>query len=171
MTNPRLAKSGRWALSFADLCLLLLGFFVLLHATQEKDRGRALASIGAELGAGESAASAEAEPLRLPADSLFVAREAMLTPKGREVIAAFANEARAKGRSLQISSTGIAEQSGRFDAWDLASARLGAVARALVQADVPAEDIALLGAETQDRSGGDHMILIRMMPKPPPTDR
>lgn len=170
MTSPRLAKSGRWALSFADLCLLLLGFFVLLHATQGQDQRRALASIGAELGAGESTAG-DAEPLRLPADRLFVAREAMLTPRGREVIAAFANEARAKGHSLQISSTGIAEQSGRFDAWDLASARLGAVARALVQADVPAEDIALLGAETRDRSGGGHMILIRMMPKPPATER
>ncbi len=165
-----LAKSGRWALSFADLCLLLLGFFVLLHATQEQDRERALASIGAELGGGANAA-ADAEPLRLPADSLFVPREAMLTPKGREVIAAFANEAKARGRSLQLSSTGIAEQSGRFDAWDLASARLGAVARALVQADVPAGDIALLGAETTDIGSGGHMILIRMVPKPPPSRR
>lgn len=171
MSVARLGKSGRWALSFADLCLLLLGFFVLLHATQEQDRRRALASIGAELGGDAGAAAAGTEPLRLPADSLFVPREAMLTAKGRAVIAAFANETKAKGRLIQLSSTGIAEKSGRFDAWDLASARLGAVARALVQADVPAQDIALLGAETADRSSGGHMILVRMLPKPPPHDQ
>lgn len=166
MKPALLEKSGRWALSFADLCLLLLGFFVLLHATQEQDRKRALASIGAEFG-NSGGAAAEAEPLRLPADSLFVPREAMLTPKGREVITAFANEAKARGQSFQLSSTGMAERSGRFDAWDLASARLGAVARALVQADVPATDIALLGAETAEIGSGGHMILIRMVPKPP----
>lgn len=171
MSTARVVKSGRWALSFADLCLLLLGFFVLLHATQEQDRRRALASISAELGGDGRAATADAEPLRLPADSLFVAREAMLTPRGREVIAAIANEARATGRALQLSSTGIAEQSGRFDAWDLASARLGAVARALVQSDVPARDIAMLGAETVDRGGGGHMILIRMVAPAPAASR
>ena len=107
----------RWAVSFADLILLLLGCFVLLHA-MEAARPRA--------------ATASAPPVdrqELQAASLFEPGEARLTPVGEAKLAEAAR--RWAGRDIRILGSGAGEGSGRLDRFELAAARTAAVARAL----------------------------------------
>jgi hypothetical protein len=147
----RAQRRSRWALSFADLCLLLLGFFVLLQAHTKRDS--ALAGLNVYFRDGGT--GAPAIDANIPATTLFVPNEAMLTPVGRARLRAIAQEARGSGGALRISSQGTDPGTARFDSWDLASARLGAVARTLAQAGLPAERIRIEGPDSdfaQDRT-------------------
>jgi flagellar motor protein MotB len=129
-------RRARWAISFADLALLLLGFFVLLQAMRQ-DREQAITAVSGYFGAPRAAGVA------LPADRLFAPEEAMLTAAGARELAAFARAHR--GRMIAIRSEGMGAGARRFDAWDLAAARLGAVARGLRDAGVPASAIRIGG--------------------------
>jgi hypothetical protein len=111
------AAIPRWAVSFADLVLLLLGCFVLLHA-MEAARPRAAA-----------AASLPVERQEFHAAALFEPGEARLTPAGEGTLAAAAR--RWIDREVLIIGSGAGEGSGRLDRFELAAARTAAVARAL----------------------------------------
>jgi len=154
------AGRTRWALSFADLCLLLLGFFVLLQANQAQ-RDAALAGIGAYFGA--IAAPAQAD---LPAAALFEPGEALLSAGGRARIAAAARRFAANGHAVQIQSIGLDAGTRRFDAWDLAAARLGAAARALTEAGIPADRLRIAGLAEQADGPASAGQTIRIVERP-----
>ena len=107
----------RWAISFADLGLLLLGCFVLLHAMES-----------AKPKVAGSAAIGEPTSGYLAAD-LFERGEARLTERGRALLAGLGRAS--AGRNVSIVSTGIGEGGSRLDRFELAAARSAAVARTL----------------------------------------
>ena len=121
----------RWAVSFADLLLLLLGCFVLLHA-MEAARPR-VAPGGAEHGV-------EA-PAGEPAAALFQPGEALLTPEARTALRQQGE--RLAGHQVRIVSRGTAEGGGRLDRFELASARAAAVARALEEGGLSEGQVAI----------------------------
>jgi hypothetical protein len=157
----RAQRRSRWALSFADLCLLLLGFFVLLQAHSKRDS--ALAGLNAYFRDGGT--GARAIDADIPATMLFVPNEAMLTPAGRARLGAIAREALESGGVLRISSQGTDPGTARFDSWDLASARLGAGARALAQTGLPAARIRIEGPDSDFVPGNKaQTLMIRSEP-------
>lgn len=161
----RIGRRGRWAISFADLCLLLLGFFVLLQAHEAQRRDQALAALKAYFSAGKADRDVRAD---LAARQLFVPQEAVMTDAGRARIAGVAARLRAAGGTVRLSSRGMDPGTVRFDGWDLASARVGALARALVAAGVAPRAIRITGPDSRD---GDHAsgqyLMIRTEPAAP----
>ena len=129
----------RWAVSFADLCLLLLGFLIITQA--KPDPAKLAAGIRSLPG---PAAPSEAS---FAAARMFEPGEAVLTIAGRREIAAFA--ARAGKSRIRLRSAGADRATTRLDGWELAAARTAAVARALV-ADGIAEDRLLLSIDRAD---------------------
>lgn len=128
--------SQRWVLSFADLALLLVAFFVMMQA-QVSDRLKMAAGIrGAFGGEGEGAGS-QATILGITASAIFEPDEAILKPaEAARLKAIGAQAARAKKRVL-VASQGRDGQSARLDSWELAAARTTAVARAIRSGGVP----------------------------------
>jgi flagellar motor protein MotB len=122
----------RWAVSFADLVLLLLGCFVLLHAMESQRPKADSASL--------PSAAAPAGQL-LVADSLFEAGEARLTEAGRARILVIAGALR--GGGVTVTGRGVGEAGARLDRFELAAARTAAVARALRDGGVPEHLIAV----------------------------
>lgn len=151
---------GRWAVSFADLCLLLLGFFVLLQANAA-NRAETLRGLGAYFGRIEAPSAVD-----LAAGSLFQPGEALLSEAGQARLAAvLAPVAGGTGR-LRLQSFGIDRSERRFDGWDLAAARLGAVARAARNAGIAEDRIVIAGlAETGVDAPGQ---TIRVLAEPGP---
>ena len=138
------AGRARWALSFADLCLLLLAFFVLLQANAAT-RDQTLAGLNSYFGALQAPVQAD-----VPADRLFQAGEALLSDEGRAALIRAARPLLAGDRPIRIQSIGMAAGEHRFDAWDLSAARLGAVARALVAAGAAPARIRIAGLAEPD---------------------
>lgn len=155
-------RRSRWALSFADLCLLLLGFFVLLHASA-RGKGDAVAQIsGYFSGAPESAWTS------LSATALFEPGEAMLTPKGRQAMAKIAAQVSERQEFIDVASVGQDRDGRRFDRWELASARLAATARALREAGVPEQRIRILGLqENSSPLPAQHLLIRRRKAREP----
>ena len=151
-------RNARWAISFADLALLLLGFFVLLHASGSRS-AQVLSGVRAQF---SSSALAGADEWR--ADALFVPGEVILTPNGIAKIRAAASHAVARGVSVELASAGQDKSTERFDSWDLAAARLGAVARALKAEGIRENRLVIRGLD--QRSGGTGGQVIRVAPGP-----
>ncbi|WP_150294802.1 flagellar motor protein MotB [Sphingobium estronivorans] len=151
------ARRSRWAISFADLLLLLLGFFVMLQASGQR-RDAMLAQVRQQFGGRAVAAATE-----IRAADLFLPGEAMLTPAGEarlKALAARFAKGRAMGQNrLEISSRGSDPGRQRFDGWDLAAARLGAVARALGDDGVDRDRLVLRGLDQLDGEGGKGQVL------------
>lgn len=123
----------RWALSFADLALLLLGFFVLLQA--KPDANHLSAGLRAAFGSRANAG------LEQPARTLFEPGEAVLTPQGHKILQDFA--VGVGDGALIVSSRGTEPDAARFDGWELAAARTAAVARDLTRYGVAQGRIAV----------------------------
>lgn len=140
-------RRQRWALSFADLALLLLGFFVLLQA--KPDGNHLSAGLRAAFGARANAA------IEQPALAWFEPGEAVLRPQARATLRDFAHSAGKAG--LIVSSRGTEADAARFDGWELAAARTAAVARALADAGIPQERIAVM---IDPATGGGQRIQI-----------
>lgn len=118
-----MTANARWALSFADLCLLLLGFFILLQAR----RGDPVAvADGVRTAFGVERPS---DRLDLPAAGLFDPGEAVLREGPRATLAKIGARAAAAHARVRIESIGRDRDSRRFDGWELAAARVAAVAR------------------------------------------
>ena len=145
------AVSARWAISFADLLLLLLGCFVFLHAIEA---ARPTASAGT---APDSAAS-RVPAAELDAASLFEPGEARLTDAGRARIAALVPQLR--GANVRVSSRGLGEGGGRLDRFELAAARSVAVSRALRAAGLDERAIAVSFDEATG-PGGQRIAISR----------
>jgi flagellar motor protein MotB len=125
----------RWAVSFADLGLLLLGCFVLLHA-MESARPKA--------GAGATSVAREAGGYR--AAALFQPGEAVLKPEARASLQAEGR--RRAGHPLRIVSQGAAESGGRLDRFELSAARAAAVGRALREGGLAEGHLTIAVADT-----------------------
>ena len=154
MRASRNVQSGRWAISFADLALILLGFFVLLQASGTRS-AQMISGVGAQFGAKPMA---RGETWR--ADALFVPGEAMLTPAGLARVEAAARRYAARGAPIELASAGQDRGTARFDSWDLAAARLGAVARALKGAGLREDALVIRGLDQRAESGQGQVIRI-----------
>lgn len=163
MTRVTRTNRARWALSFADLCLLLLGFFVLLQADQAT-RSRALSGIGSYFSALEAPRQAE-----LSAQALFEPGEALLSEAGRAALLRAARPFAASNEIVQIQSIGLDHGQYRFDAWDLAAARLGAVARTLVATGIPQGRLRIAGLAEQADDNASSGQTIRLLEQPDTT--
>jgi flagellar motor protein MotB len=135
----------RWAVSFADLFLLLLGCFVLLHAME-----------AARPPAGAGAAVARAAGGYRAAD-LFQPGEAVLKPEARSRLQAEGR--RLAGHEVRIVSAGTAEAGGRLDRFELSAARAAAVGRALQEGGVRDRDVAIAMAEGGDPAAGQNIAI------------
>ncbi|MCP1471564.1 flagellar motor protein MotB [Sphingobium sp. OAS761] len=151
-------RRHRWAVSFADLLLLLLGFFILLQASGAR-RASMLSGLAGQFGGRPMAAGVDVR-----AADLFVSGEALLTPGGRARIAAIARHFAAEP-GLEIRSHGSDPAHQRFDEWDLAAARLGAVARTL-RADGMAGDRLRIRGLDQGEAGAEQGQHILIAPAP-----
>ena len=120
--------SQRWVLSFADLSLVLLAFFVLMQA-QAGDRLRMTAGIRGAFG-GDGAGGAGSVQ-GFSAAAIFESGEAILKPRELSRLAAIGAEAARSGKHVLVASQGRDGQSARLDSWELAAARAAAVARAI----------------------------------------
>jgi flagellar motor protein MotB len=136
----------RWAISFADLLLLLLGCFVLLHAMEAARPAAVAAASGASIGA-------------YPAASLFEPGEARLLAVARVTLAQAARGL--AGHRVTVVSRGTAAAGARLDRFELSAARAAAVGRALQQGGVAERDIAIALEESAAPAGGQAIALIR----------
>jgi hypothetical protein len=107
------------------MCLLLLGFFVLLHARGGDSRAVADGLRTAFGGAAEVTALA---PYR--AARLFEPGQAVFRPGQAASLHAIAARV-GQGGTVVIESRGADQPTRRFDAWELSAARAAAVARAI----------------------------------------
>ena len=123
----------RWAISFADLILLLLGCFVLLHAMESARPKAAVAPT--------RTASAPAAASAYRAADLFEPGEAVLRPGAR--LRLQDEGRRLAGRRIEIVSRGGSEYAGRLDRFELGAARAAAVGRALQQGGLPANAVSI----------------------------
>ena len=136
------AVAPRWAVSFADLGLLLLGCFVMLHALSRSE--------------GVAAAAATAAPLAsYRAANLFEPGEARLTAAGANRLT---EDARRFNGQLLLASRGTDAGGARLDRIELAAARTASVARALRESGI-AEDRLSVRIEGDGEAG--QMLLIR----------
>lgn len=149
------ARRSRWAISFADLLLLLLGFFVMLQASGQR-RDAMLAQVRQQFGG-----RAVGRTVEIRAADLFLPGEALLTEAGGIRLAAMAARLRPGHDRLEISSRGTDAARQRFDAWDLSAARLGAVARALKTGGIDGNRLVIRGLDQlDDRAGKGQVILL-----------
>lgn len=141
----------RWAVSFADLVLLLLGCFVLLHAMEASRPKAGSAPVAAQ-------AQAAAAPVRaFTASEVFQSGEALLTPEARAALRA--EGARLAGHQVRILSSGTGEEGGRLDRFELAAARAAAIARALREGGLAEGDIAINMGDS-GRPGAGQVITV-----------
>lgn len=149
-----MSRRNRWALSFADLALLLLGFFVLLQASNGRQQ-EVVRGVAREFGA------PAVHTDRLVARTLFQPGEALLSPAGDTQIAKVGARYRATKATIEIRSIGLDPASQRFDSWDLAAARVGALARALAEQGIARNRIVIRGLDQQAESKAGQQIIIQ----------
>lgn len=121
----------RWVLSFADLTLLLLAFFVMMQA-QVSDRLKLAAGIRDAFGGDAGEGKGSDQRVRgFEAAAIFEPGEAILKPATTVQLKALGAEAMRAGRRVIVASQGREGATARLDSWELAAARTAAVARAL----------------------------------------
>ena len=151
--NP--PRAPAWAVSLADLALLLLAFFVFIQASEP-----------AELAASARAAFPDSPaPSALfdgAAAPLFERGEARLKPEGQRRLQRLGASAAALGTAVRIESRGRDQGASRFDAWELASARAAAAARALQAGGLPGSRIDIVLTASSDEEG--QRLTIRSAP-------
>ena len=146
------ARTPRWALSFADLCLVLLAFFVMLQA-RGGDRAKIAQGIRAAFGNDARVSSGSIYAARL----LFEPGEAVLKPAGRARFEALGRKTAATGQSIRIVGEGMDPAGRRFDGWELAAARTAAIARALRAGGMSEERIEVVMPEMAGRAIGQRI--------------
>ncbi len=150
------ARLPRWAVSFADLALLLLGFFVLLHAGSARE-------VAAGARAAFSSEAVQGPLLSERAEMLFFPGEARLTPVSRARIMKIGAGAARGGRRLVIDSVGRDSAARRFDGWELAAARAAAVARALNEGGLAEDRVSIALQESRpDKEVRTQSLTIRL---------
>jgi hypothetical protein len=152
-------RAPRWALSFADLCLLLLGFFVILHA-QAGHRAELAGGMRAAFGTDKASHEVHAD---YTAAALFEPGEAVLKPSFARELTLLGARAAAADARVSIESTGTDVPSHRFDGWDLAAARVSAIARAVSASGLPENRIEIaIPAMGGAKAGKGQTIAVRV---------
>ena len=146
------ARTPRWALSFADLCLVLLAFFVMLQA-RNGDRAEVAQSMRATFGNDARVSEGSTYQARL----LFEPGEAVLKPTERARFEALGGRTAAKGQSIRIVGEGMDPAGRRFDGWELAAARTAAIARALRAGGLREERIEVVMPEMHGQAMGQRI--------------
>jgi flagellar motor protein MotB len=124
--------SNRWAISFADLIMLLLAFFVMLQA-QAHDRLKMVAGIRSAFGG-----SGNSDPVEgFAAAALFEPGEAILKAGQQDWFARMGTRARKSRERITVTAQGRDPGSARLDSWELAAARTAAIARAIHAGGLP----------------------------------
>jgi flagellar motor protein MotB len=145
--------ASRWMLSLADLALLLLGFFIMLYASDSSFSAVTEGARAAFLGR-----PAAAPLLDAPAASLFEPGEARLKEAARERLLALGRKAPA----VTVESAGRDRAGNRFDSWELAAARAAAVARAVREGGVPEEKVRIvMASERPGQPVQGQMLVLR----------
>lgn len=149
---------ARWALSFADLCLVLLAFMLLLQA-HRGDSDAVSSSVRAAFGT----------PAPAPRDEiagvLFQSGEAILRPAARARFAAIGRSAAGRGAGVRIESLGSDAGARRFDAWELAAARAASLARAIQEGGLDPRRIDLAIDGTRVAHGRGQRLRIILTPR------
>jgi len=161
--------SQRWILSFADLTLLLLAFFVMMQA-QMADRMKLTASLRGAFGGAGQAGGRGGDGMRVDgfaAGEIFEAGEAILKPAERRRLQAIGIEAARAGARVIVASQGRDGQSARLDAWELSAARTTAVARAIRMGGVPDAmiEIAIPPMRASEQARGQRISVQRLSGK------
>lgn len=149
---------SRWAVSFADLALLLLGFFILLYAGRADVRdvaNSARAALDSE------AVADRDEVFEWAGASLFVEGEARLKDSARAKLVRIGAEAARGGKTIRIESFGGDPAARRFDGWELAAARAAAAARAVREGGLPEEDVEIAMPVRHDGKVA-HRLVVRV---------
>lgn len=148
-------NSPVWLVSFVDLCLVLLGFFVMLHAMSGNQRQLVQGLRDRFSGAG----GASVERRQLAPQSLFQPGEALFRDGKREELRAFGAQAAARAAHVRVTSVGTDKATNRFDGWELSAARTAAVARAIQSGGLAADaiDIALSPTKSAEKSRGQRI--------------
>ena len=158
--------SQRWVLSFADLALLLLSFFVLMQA-QVADRMKLAAGLREAFGGDGSSTGAERPDLgtTLVAGALFEPGEAVFRAGQADRLKRIGASAARSGKRVLVASEGRDGASARLDAWELSAARTTAVARAIRGGGVPDAmiDIAIPPTRASEPVRGQR-IAVRLLP-------
>jgi len=124
--------SNRWAISFADLIMLLLAFFVRLQA-QAHDRLKMVAGIRSAFGGAGKGNAIEG----FAAAALFEPGEAILKPAQQHIFSRIGAKAFDAGERIIVTAQGRDPGSARLDSWELAAARTAAIARAIRAGGLP----------------------------------
>lgn len=157
----RTTDQSRWLLSFADLILLLLAFFVLLHAGRVNPDA-VVVSISDAFAPDAHAAAVER---RVLTGDIFMPGEAVLRPAARARFQRLARGWARQGGAVSITSTGRDADTARFDSWELAAARAAALGRAIREAGVEADAIEIVIPSSRGRAGrGRQTLLVRYHP-------
>ncbi|WP_165357571.1 flagellar motor protein MotB [Sphingosinicella sp. CPCC 101087] len=143
----RSSPAPRWTVSFADLALLLLGSFVMLHALRPP----------APPATAAAAAPASGATIEFDARELFEPGEARLNPTGRARLALVARSA--AGGRVVLDSSGVEPGGQRLDSFELAAARAAALGRALNAAE---RDVSA-SVERIDGEGLGQRIRVRIL--------
>lgn len=144
LPGPR--RPGRWVVTLADLALLLVGFFVMVHAAEKKGATRQMAD--AVRGAlGVTVARAQPTGVALDADALtgFSAGDAAL-PKAIWPVAQWLKQAAAdpRARVLVTGRSDDREADRSTSGLIIAASRADIVARALIRTGaIPASRVDL----------------------------
>jgi hypothetical protein len=149
-----------WALSFVDLCLLLLGFFVMLHALTGQ-QAKLVQGLNAAFGS-TSARLINRHEL-VPA-TLFEPGEAMLKASARGKLAGIGKEALRVNADIRIESVGVDAGTRRFDGWELAAARTAAIAREIQATGVGQDRITLSIPDMTATKDGHQRLAIELSP-------
>lgn len=149
----------RWAMSLADLSLLLLGLFVILYVSKGHV-GDIAASTRAALHAPPGRPTAGLDRL---AANLFEPGEARLKPRARAELIHIGRQAARAKQNVRVESRGQDGDSRRFDGWELSAARAAAAARAIQQGGVPAEHIEIVVPTSQPEGSNEpNRLIVRM---------
>ncbi len=157
---PKRDISQRWALSFADLSLLLLAFFVMMQA-QSNDRAQFAASMRDAFGGDRPGSRIDG----FGAAKIFEPGEAILKPAERARLARIGAQALKAGTRVIVSSQGRDGRSARLDAWELTAARTTAVARAVRWGGLPESriEIAIPPMRADDPATGQRISVQQLL--------
>ncbi|MBA2932934.1 flagellar motor protein [Sphingomonas sp. CGMCC 1.13654] len=143
---------SRWAMSFADLCLVLLGFLLLVQA-HRGDPAALNAGLRAAFGADAPKTYDET------AATLFEPGEAILLPGARAHFRSIGHDAAGQGAIVHVESLGSDAAARRFDGWELAAARTAAISRAIAEGGLNTSkiDLSIDGTGPASRQAGQHV--------------